>query len=1321
MKLLKSIFLVIFIFNLTLYAQTEEQKQEMLQLAREKSTEWQNQRKQAEQIAKDLDMPIRSTTPDGRTYELEGYLDGTFLYMTTNNVDAAKTISTDKLWPGGSTGFDLTGNGQTLGEWDAGKVRETHQELVGRVTQVDNSPNWHNHATHVAGTMIAAGVEAKAKGMSYEAVLDAYDWNNDESEMLSAAANGLRVSNHSYGIITGWYYNFFGDGRWAWFGHRGIDEEEDFYFGAYTNTTKGWDEVAYNSPNYLICVAAGNDRNDAPGNQPVTHWSYNPNTDSWELTSTYREKDGGADGYDCISHQSIAKNVLTVGAVNAIPSGYSEPSDVVMSSFSSWGPADDGRIKPDVCGNGVGLYSSTANSNYAYSNYSGTSMAAPNVSGSIGLLLNHWENLTGSDEIRAASMKGLLIHTADEAGTTTGPDYKHGWGLVNTAKAAQVMSDNSEYINDFRIQELTLDDGETIEIKVWKDNNAPIKATICWTDPAHDPQAEKLNDRTPMLINDLDLRLETAAKSHQPWELNPDNPSAAAEKQDNDVDNIEQIEIESPETGLYVVKISHKENLTNGSQDFSLILSGVKSLVPPIAINPADEATDIPTMPEFRWEAQATAENYHLQISETPDFSTIVEDIQNIDGNMKFVSGLKNLHVYYWRVRAENSHGEGPWSEVYEFTTTGNPPTLSYPNNGMIDADFDIQFKWQNLYGDVNYRLQITETGDFSDLVENIPAIDTNVRNVGGFVNLEQYHWRVRAENENGIGQWSSSFSYTTKGVQPELISPANGDEAADIEPAMVWKSIIGNVTYTLQVAADTTFANPLFEFTDISDTNFTIPPLEYFTTYYWRVRAESPEAVGFWSDTWRFRTTPDIPEIVDNPESRGVCLGNDLDLNVVATGRIMQFQWQKDGENITGETKPTLLIDDADFETSAEYRCMITNRPGNDTVYTKNALIYVAINTEITRQPETQYVPEGGTAFIEFKSHVRGFPPDMQPEKIQWYMGTEELENDDKYAGVKSNELSIRNITKQDALEDLWAEVIGFCGDRVETDRINVYIPSVTFTQHPQPVEICEGETAIFTVDAEPSNTNWDLNIQWYQGTDAVENVDGITGAKSKTLTIPDAEEEHAGDYHAEITIEQSSIIFKSDPATFTVNLKPEITKDLDDELILEEDQILDLEIEATGTEPIDYQWYKDGTAVNNATSSSYSTTVTMVDAGDYYCIAANECGEAISNIITVVVNQKDILSASEQSGDLELKNVPNPFNGTSEISFNLEANSNVKLTVTDMLGNEIARLHDGNLSPGRRSFTFNASGHNLTSGVYQYILNIDGKIRTGRMLLIK
>jgi hypothetical protein len=127
---------------------------------------------------------------------------------TVDNIISAATIGTSKLWPGGAAKLSLNGSADNIkgkiAIWDEGLVRPTHVELVGRVIQVDNSPTLSDHSTHVSGTMIAAGVNPVAKGMSFgEQLLQCYDFNNDVAEMTAAAKQGLLLSNHSYATVAG--------------------------------------------------------------------------------------------------------------------------------------------------------------------------------------------------------------------------------------------------------------------------------------------------------------------------------------------------------------------------------------------------------------------------------------------------------------------------------------------------------------------------------------------------------------------------------------------------------------------------------------------------------------------------------------------------------------------------------------------------------------------------------------------------------------------------------------------------------------------------------------------------------------------------------------------------------------------------------------------------------------------------------------------------------------------------------------------------------------------------------------------------------------
>lgn len=524
--------------------------------------------------ARENNYPVRTVMEDGTETEIMRIENGHPVYYTTNNDDAALSTNTNDLWNGGSLGLNLEGQGMTIGEWDGGSVRSTHQEFnpaVGstRVTQGDAasnpSPSWH--ATHVAGTMMAEGDVAAAQGMAPQADLHAYDWNSDDSEMSTEAASGLLVSNHSYGSITGWYSN---SGTWYWYGTPSVSATEDYNFGRYNSSARSWDLIAEAAPYYLICKSAGNDRNDDHnGSHQV--WS-----GGWVTSTDARDPDGGVDGYDCVGPQGTAKNILTVAAVGDVTPGYTQPSDVSMSSFSGWGPTDDGRIKPDISGNGIGLYSTDDDNDTDYRNSNGTSMSSPNVAGSLILLQQHYHSLN-SAYMRSSTLKALAIHTANECGSNDGPDYAFGWGLLDAAAAANAITNTAENT----ILEAALSDGGTWSYTFTANGVTPFSATMAWIDPAGTATGSVLNPSAPRLVNDLDIRLTDGTTTWSPWILDPSNPSNAATTGDNFRDNVEKIETAILPAGTYTVNITHKGSLSGSSQAFSLIMTGLPSL--PIA------------------------------------------------------------------------------------------------------------------------------------------------------------------------------------------------------------------------------------------------------------------------------------------------------------------------------------------------------------------------------------------------------------------------------------------------------------------------------------------------------------------------------------------------------------------------------------------------------------------------------------------------------------------------------------------------------------------------------------------------------------------
>lgn len=495
-------------------------------------------------------------------------------YYFAYNLQGAQTISTDKVWPNGLLGLNLAGQQMTVGEWDGGAVRVSHETFGGRATQMDGATTLSDHATHVAGTLIgeASAINPNVRGMAYMANLAAYDWNSDEAEMAQAAAGGMLVSNHSYGLISGWAFGDFGgfgSNAWYWFGDAA--DTIDAGYGRYSDQSSRWDSIANLAPSYLIVKAAGNDRGYGPPANVDTHRVWNGS--AWAISTTRRQRAGGSTGYDCISHAGVAKNVLTVGAVEGITGGWLQPSQVVGSSFHGWGPTDDGRVKPDIVAKGVGVISASSTGNAAYVSKSGTSMASPTVSGSLILLQQHYRSLNQNVPMRSALLKALVIHTADEAGTSEGPDYKFGWGLMNTAKATQVIS------NQQQNQMVTgvLMQGAVRTYTVYTDGTQPLKATIAWNDPARTATPYVLNGSTKALVNDLDIRIvrQSDSVATLPWTLaGMSNPGAGATRADNDRDNVEQVLLNNPAPGFYEVRVSHKGSLTGNQQTFGLVISG---------------------------------------------------------------------------------------------------------------------------------------------------------------------------------------------------------------------------------------------------------------------------------------------------------------------------------------------------------------------------------------------------------------------------------------------------------------------------------------------------------------------------------------------------------------------------------------------------------------------------------------------------------------------------------------------------------------------------------------------------------------------------
>lgn len=537
--------------------------------------------------ATQLGLPVRAVMATGRVMEIADFAGNKPLYFTTTNANAAISTGANVLQ---LPPYSVLGGGVTVGIWDGGGVRTTHQELSGRVTIMDGAAP-ADHSTHVGGTIGAFGIQSAAKGMAPSVTINSYEWTNDKSEQTGRGASypgeagKIYLSNHSYGYISGWNYTGLSSPMWNWYGSGTTSTSFEPDFGKYDGNARDEDSLAFSLPYYLIVRSAGNDRADNPSAGQMVSLStstsstsavaYNPSSHP-AGDGTYRS------GYDTIGYEATAKNVLTVGSVGDAVSGSTRSlAGAYMSYYSSWGPTDDGRIKPDVVANGEDLYSSFSGGDAIYGRMSGTSMATPNTTGSAALVINWWNSLFPGHVLRASTLKGLLIHTADDLGNA-GPDYQFGWGMVNVKAAAELLQTYKTSPGTRRViedQVSTTNTSRTYSF-TW-DGSSPIRATLCWTDPAG-TSTTTTDLRTARLVNNLDLKVTGPTGTVcRPWVMPfvGDWTSATyatpATTGTNNTDNVERVDVTTPSSaGVYVVTVNYTGTLTNNAQNFSLIISG---------------------------------------------------------------------------------------------------------------------------------------------------------------------------------------------------------------------------------------------------------------------------------------------------------------------------------------------------------------------------------------------------------------------------------------------------------------------------------------------------------------------------------------------------------------------------------------------------------------------------------------------------------------------------------------------------------------------------------------------------------------------------
>ncbi len=290
--------------------------------------------------------------------------------------------------------------------------------------------------------------------------------------------------------------------------------------------------------------------------------------------------------------------------------------------------------------------------------------------------------------------------------------------------------------------------------------------------------------------------------------------------------------------------------------------------MPPEVVNlvkPGFGSQDVSLTPVLQWNAVAGAASYRVQVTNMQDFSNVLIS-DTVTDTMYTPPPLKNGELYFWRVRARDDTGAGPFSVRWIFATQRGGPewvTLSSPASNETDVALDPVLSWNPVNGAASYRVQIATDVLFTSLVTDQIGVTGTSFQAPTLSVSTTYYWRVLASNAGRLN-WSDAGRFTTESGLPgtvTLISPPPATANMPTNPMLTWAATNNATFYTLQVALEFP-GEPFFRPQDIiltqtnfAGTNFQLTGLEHGTIYIWRVRGENALGRGPWSDTGGFIT----------------------------------------------------------------------------------------------------------------------------------------------------------------------------------------------------------------------------------------------------------------------------------------------------------------------------------------------------------------------------------------------------------------------------------------------------------------------------------
>ncbi|MGM0745523.1 MAG: BspA family leucine-rich repeat surface protein [Bacteroidota bacterium] len=754
---------------------------------------------------------------------------------------------------------------------------------------------------------------------------------------------------------------------------------------------------------------------------------------------------------------------------------------------------------------------------------------------------------------------------------------------------------------------------------------------------------------------------------------------------------------------------SQSTDCTSGNLPQTVVLS-----------SPEDEATDVPVNPQLSWDPAEGASTFELQLSFANDFSTIVFSQDGISLTEFQLADLSYETPYFWRVRGVNEAGQGEWSSTWNFTTEGEPLSppdivqLSSPEDGATEISINPELAWDPAVDAGTYQVQLSTEDGFTSLTVDQSSITETQLQVENLNYEVLYYWRVRAVNEAGVGEWSSTWSFTTKEeplAPPEIVtlsSPVDGATDVSNSLAFAWESSEGAESYLLQVSTDKSFTTLVAEESELEATEFQVGGLEFERTYFWRVLGINQAGQGEWSTVWTFTTEFIEPETPVNfvlnqqnefPrltwETSSTTSGHRFNIYRGVSPRALEVIETVDASVLT-------FIDNQIPEGIYFYSVSSISSGGSESQKT-TALSFVNDNLQaegtwkLTSVPVAGPVVEAGlTALYSYEEkYLR--ETGLTPLTGYW-MKTRSFDTEEIFVnglGLLSAEFN---------LEQGW-NLIGSLSDSIHVDMI--LDPENILTE--TPIYIYESDSYVSTDYIVPNQGHWIFA-------------------------------EEAGTINTSI---RNSFMLASEPndievQSYTLSHQIEVQNDSDARLMIENGQSsTHLHIQYAPVEksllsayylpPLSPDPVLDVRVENNTSLLQSDMEKVFVETSDFplkltiesdinevaayrmHAYSNNEKSYSVDLIpgqVQRAVEEFDYFTLEQIAedeivrADQLISSYPNPFNPSTTIQFELAQTTQVKLEVFDVVGRRVSLLAAEQFQAGQHFVTFRAD--NLSSGIY-------------------